>query len=260
MAVSMRAMSQSTDNADSNRMSGQALNVSNLVKDYGEFRALKGISFTVKEGEVFGLIGPNGAGKTTALRIISTILRITSGSVSIFGMDIAENPHDARKTLSYLPEDAGAYKNLTGNEYLEFIARFFSQSREDVERIVSKGVEIASLGDRMDDKVDTYSKGMTRRLLVARALMIEPRVAILDELTSGLDVINAQEIRKIVKDSARRGTTVLLSSHNMLEVEFMCDRIALIDNGNIVEMGTPAELKAKYDAANIEDVFMRVVS
>lgn len=256
----MRAMSQSTDNADSNRMSGQALNVSNLVKDYGEFRALKGISFTVKEGEVFGLIGPNGAGKTTALRIISTILRITSGSVSIFGMDIAENPHGARKTLSYLPEDAGAYKNLTGNEYLEFIARFFSQSREDVERIVSKGVEIASLGDRMDDKVDTYSKGMTRRLLVARALMIEPRVAILDELTSGLDVINAQEIRKIVKDSARRGTTVLLSSHNMLEVEFMCDRIALIDNGNIVEMGTPAELKAKYDAPNIEDVFMRVVS
>jgi ABC-2 type transport system ATP-binding protein len=253
-------MSHSGSDAERIHARGPALEVTSLVKDYGEFRALRGISFTVNEGEVFGLIGPNGAGKTTALRIISTILQITSGSVRMFGTSIAEKPHDARKILSYLPEDAGAYKNLTGNEYLAFIARFFSQNREGVERIMSKGVEIADLGDRMDDKVDTYSKGMTRRLLVARALMIEPRVAILDELTSGLDVINAQEIRKIVKDSARRGTTVLLSSHNMLEVELMCDRIALINDGSIVEIGTPAELKAKYGAQNIEEVFMRVVS
>jgi ABC-2 type transport system ATP-binding protein len=223
---------------------GPALEVVDLVKDYGEFRALKGISFAVKEGEVFGLIGPNGAGKTTALRIISTILRITSGNVRMFGVDIAEEPNEARKVISYLPEDAGAYKNLTGNEYLAFIA---------------KGFEIAGLGERMQDKVDTYSKGMTRRLLVARALMIEPSIAILDELTSGLDVINAQEIRKLVKDTARRGTTVLLSSHNMLEVELMCDRIALIDKGEIVEMGTPAELKSKHGAENIEEVFTRVV-
>jgi len=253
-------MSTSTDPSSRALAGGPALEVVNLVKDYGKFRALKGISFTVDDGEVFGLIGPNGAGKTTALRIISTILRITSGHVRMFGADIAERPHEARKILSYLPEDAGAYKNLTGNEYLVFIARFFSQSREGVRRIVAKGVEIADLGDRMDDKIDTYSKGMARRLLVARALMIEPRVAILDELTSGLDVINAQEIRKIVKDSARRRTTVLLSSHNMLEVELMCDRIALINDGEIVEIGTPAELKAKHGAQNIEEVFMKVVS
>jgi ABC-2 type transport system ATP-binding protein len=238
---------------------GPALEVVDLVKDYGEFRALKGISFAVKEGEVFGLIGPNGAGKTTALRIISTILRITSGNVRMFGVDIAEEPNEARKVISYLPEDAGAYKNLTGNEYLAFIARFFAQDREGVRRIMAKGFEIAGLGERMQDKVDTYSKGMTRRLLVARALMIEPSIAILDELTSGLDVINAQEIRKLVKDTARRGTTVLLSSHNMLEVELMCDRIALIDKGEIVEMGTPAELKSKHGAENIEEVFTRVV-
>lgn len=239
---------------------GPALEVADLVKDYGDFRALKGISFAVKEGEVFGLIGPNGAGKTTALRIISTILQITSGKVRMFGTDIAEEPNEARKIISYLPEDAGAYKNLTGNEYLAFIARFFAKDREDVRRILSKGVEIADLGDRMDDKVDTYSKGMTRRLLVARALMIEPRIAILDELTSGLDVINAQEIRKLVKETARKGTTVLLSSHNMLEVELMCDRIALINNGEIVEIGTPSELKAKHGADNIEEVFTKVVA
>lgn len=241
-------------------VAGPALEVSNLVKDYGEFRALKGISFNVKEGEVFGLIGPNGAGKTTALRIVSTILQITSGRVRMFGVDIAERPNEARKIISYLPEDAGAYKNLTGNEYLEFIARFFAKNRDEVQRILAKGVEIADLGERMSDKVDTYSKGMTRRLLVARALMVEPRVAILDELTSGLDVINAQEIRKLVKESSKRGTTVLLSSHNMLEVELMCERIALINDGKIVEMGTPSDLKRKHGANNIEEVFTRVVA
>jgi ABC-2 type transport system ATP-binding protein len=239
---------------------GLALDIKDLVKDYGKFHALKGISFDVKEKEVFGLIGPNGAGKTTALRIISTILRITSGSVSMFGIDIAKDPHEARKILSYLPEDAGAYKNLSGNEYLQFIANFFSNDPKGVRDITSKGVAIANLADRMDDKVDTYSKGMTRRLLVARALMIQPRVAILDELTSGLDVLNAQEIRRIVKRTSEAGTTVLLSSHNMLEVELMCDRIALINDGLIVELGTPNELKDRHDADNIEEVFTRVIT
>ncbi len=237
----------------------RALEVEGLIKDYGRFRALKGISFDVNEGEVFGLIGPNGAGKTTALRIISTILRITDGSIRMFGIDIVGDPHEARKILSYLPEDAGAYKNLTGNEYLEFIANFFSDDSSSVREIISKGATIANLADRMDDKVDTYSKGMTRRLLVARALMIEPRVAILDELTSGLDVVNAQEIRRIVKKTSKAGTTVLLSSHNMLEVELMCDRIALINDGAIVELGTPTELKDRHGADNIEEVFTRVI-
>lgn len=235
-----------------------AMVVKDLTKDYGSFKALKGISFTVGEGEVFGLIGPNGAGKTTTLRIIATLLRITSGSVTVFGKDLRSDPHEVRKIISYLPEDAGAYKNLTGREYLRFIARFFSSGRA-AEAMVQKGIEIASLSERIDDKVDTYSKGMTRRLLVSRALMTDPRLAILDELTSGLDVINAQEIRRLVKGIADGGTTVLLSSHNMLEVEFMCDRIALINDGRIVELGTPSELKAKHNASNIEDVFTRVV-
>jgi len=141
---------------------------------------------------------------------------------------------------------------------LKFIANFFA-SGPTADAIVKKGIAIADLSDRIDDKVDTYSKGMTRRLLVARALMTDPRVAILDELTSGLDVINAQEIRRTVKDSARRGMTVLLSSHNMLEVELMCDRLALINDGKIVELGTPAELKTKHGASNIEEVFTKVV-
>ena len=119
--------------------------------------------------------------------------------------------------------------------------------------------KIADLSDRIDDKVDTYSKGMQRRLLVGRALMTNPKLAILDEPTSGLDVINAQEIRKIIKNISREGTTVLISSHNMLEVEYLCDRIALIDNGIIIEKGKPKDLMNKYKSNNIEEVFTKVV-
>jgi len=233
-----------------------AVEVKNLVKNYGSTEAVKDISFTVDNGEIFGLIGPNGAGKTTALRIVSTLLQITSGSVNILGFDLRKKPDEIRKLISYLPEDAGAYKNLTGRAYLRFIANFFEKNTQE---IVSLGIEIANLGDRIDDKVDTYSKGMKRRLLVGRALMINPQLAILDEPTSGLDVINAQEIRKIIKTTAMGGTAVLLSSHNMLEVEYLCDRIALIAEGKIVEEGKPKFLMDKYRANNIEEVFVKVV-
>ncbi len=236
-----------------------AVEVKGLVKSYGRFQAVRGISFDVREGEVYGLIGPNGAGKTTTLRVLSTLLEITSGSVMVHGIDLRERPDEVRKVISYLPEDAGAYKHLRGREYLRFIAEFFAEG-EKADELVARGMEIANLGERIDDKVDTYSKGMARRLLVARALMIRPKLAILDELTSGLDVLNAREIRRTVKAYAAQGTTMLLSSHNMLEVEMLCDRIALINDGLIVAEGTPADLKQRYDAQNIEDVFVKVVS
>jgi ABC-2 type transport system ATP-binding protein len=235
-----------------------AIEVKNLVKKYGTIDAVKGATFSVNNGEIFGLIGPNGAGKTTVLRIISTILHITSGSIRVLDYDLSKNPDEIRKVISYLPEDAGAYKNLKGKEYLEFIARFFEDGKK-TRKMVEKGITIADLGDRINDRVDTYSKGMMRRLLVARALMIDPKLAILDEPTSGLDVINAQEIRKIIKNTAEKGTTILLSSHNMLEVELLCDRIALIAEGKIVETGKPKDLMEKHNARNIEEVFTRVV-
>ncbi|MCD6468425.1 MAG: ABC transporter ATP-binding protein [Thermoplasmata archaeon] len=235
----------------------EAIKVRELVKRYDSIEAVKKISFTVNEGEIFGLIGPNGAGKTTTLRILSTLLTITSGAVEVMGYDVGREPDEVRKIISYLPEDAGAYKNLTGKGYLQFIANFFNP-REN-KSMVEKGVAIAALGDRINDRIDTYSKGMKRRLLVGRALMTNPKVAILDEPTSGLDVSNAQEIRRIIREITKQGTTVLLSSHNMLEVEFLCDRIALINEGVIVEEGTPEELMKKHSAENIEEVFMRVV-
>jgi ABC-2 type transport system ATP-binding protein len=236
-----------------------AVDVKDLVKNFGNIKAVDGASFDVHEGEIFGLIGPNAAGKTTILRIVSTLLQITSGSVKVLGHDVIKEAEKVRQLISYLPEDAGAYKNLTGRVYLEFIARFFGDGGK-TKKIVERGMEIADLGERIDDKVGTYSKGMIRRLLVGRALMSEPKLAILDEPTSGLDVTNSQEIREIIKKSVKRGATVLLSSHNMLEVEFLCERIALINNGKIVEEGDPLRLKKKYRARNLEEVFTKVVS
>ena len=233
------------------------IEVKNLTKKYGPLEALKGITFSVEEGEVFGLIWPNGAGKTTTLRVLSTLLEVTSGTVTIYGYDLVKQADQVRKIISYLPEDAGTYKNMKGIEYLRFIAAFFHDQNKD--QILERGVRIANLGERLEDRIDTYSKGMQRRLLVARALMIQPKLAILDELTSGLDVINAQTIRRTVKETAKQGTTVLLSSHNMLEVELMCDRIALINDGLIVATGSPRDLMAQYHASNIEDVFVEVV-
>ena len=235
-----------------------ALVVKDVRKLFGEIEAVKGISFNVRGGEIFGLIGPNGAGKTTTLRMISTLLSISSGSISVYGKDVEKESEEVRKMISYLPEDAGAYKDLTGRAYLNFMAEFFAQG-EEKKAMVEKGMAIAKLGDRIDSKIDTYSKGMKRRLLIARAIMFSPKLAIMDEVTSGLDVANAFEVREIIRNVASEGTSIIISSHNMFEVELLCERVARINKGEIVLEGTPKELLEKYQCSNLEDVFMHVV-
>ena len=236
-----------------------ALTVIDVRKSYGGREAVKGISFNVREGEIFGLIGPNGAGKTTTLRMISTLLSITSGEIKVYGKDVRTEPEEVRKLISYLPEDAGAYKDLTGRAYLEFMASFFADG-EERKVMVQRGMDIAKLGERIDSKVDSYSKGMKRRLLIARAIMFRPKFAIMDEVTSGLDVSNAFEVREIIRQVAKEGTSVIISSHNMFEVELLCERVAMINHGEIVLEGTPRELKDRYGAGNLEEVFMREVT
>ncbi len=235
----------------------EAVKVENLVKKYGNFVAVNGISFRVEEGMIYGLIGPNGAGKSTTLRIIATLLKPTSGRVSVFGYDVVGEADKVRRIISYLPEEAGAYKHLTGYEYLELMAKIYAGDgyREYVER----GVELAGLGGRIYSKIGEYSKGMLRRLLLARALMTLPKLAILDEPTSGMDVVYATEIRRMIKRINGEGVTILLSSHNMLEVEYLCDEIGIISNGRLIAEGSPQELKERYGGENLEEVFTNLV-
>jgi len=231
-----------------------------VVKVFGDIHALDGLSFSVKPTEIFGLIGPNGAGKTTALRVVSTLLLPTSGAVKIFGLDVVQEAAEIRKIIAYLPEEAGAYRNLSGWEYLEFMAKFNTKDKNETREMTKEAAEITGLGERLKDKTKAYSKGMKRRLLVARALMNKPKLAILDEPTSGLDVLHAYHVREIIKRYVKeQGVTVLLSSHNMLEVEHLCDRVALLNKGRIVAEGKPQELKEKFESANLEEVFAKVV-
>ncbi|MGB9665860.1 MAG: ABC transporter ATP-binding protein [Candidatus Cryosericum sp.] len=238
----------------------QALVVTDLRKSYGKFEALHGIGFEVMPGEIFALIGPNGAGKTTALRIAATILQPTSGSVYVYGMDVQKDASRIREIISYLPEEAGAYKNLTGLGYLTFMAELFVPDRSAQCEYVQRASDITGLGERLRDKIGTYSKGMTRKLLLSRAVMTRPKLAIIDEPTSGLDVIAAIDIRESIRSAASDGMAVLLSSHNMLEIEYLSDRVAVIDKGTIHDIGTPQGLKDKYGKANLEEVFVQVVN
>lgn len=237
---------------------GDVLVVRDVHKCFGDHEAVKGISFNIRQGEIFGLIGPNGAGKTTTLRMISTLLKVGSGTIEVCGYDVSTQSEKVREVICYLPEDAGAYKDMTGRRYLDFMAGFFASGTRKQE-MVDKAIEFSNLGHRIDSKVDTYSKGMMRRLLIARAIMPSPRFAILDEVTSGLDVVNAHEIRDIIRDISASGVTILLSSHNMHEVEALCDNIAMINKGDIILSGTPAELKARFDAKDLEEVFIKAV-
>lgn len=241
--------------------SGYAIEAVNLTKDFGNVKALRGASFNVKENEIYGLIGHNGAGKTTTLRILSTLISASSGNAKIFGYDVDSQPDKVREILSYLPEEAGAYQQLNGIEFLEFMAGFYAKTKVERDTIVEQGRVISDLGDRLNERVKGYSKGMKRRLLIARALMMKPKLAILDEPTSGLDVIQSVNVRNMIKSYAdQEGVSILLSSHNMLEVEYMCHRVALISQGLVVAEGTPEELKTEYGKPNLEEVFMEVTN
>jgi len=236
------------------------LEVKDAKKFYGKKEAVKGISFDVGEGEIFALIGPNGAGKTTTLRMIATLIEINGGQITLGGVDVKKSPAKARELLTYLPDEAGAYKNMTGIKYLKFMAALCTGCAEDEKEALEYAVAVcATLGDALYDRIKTYSKGMMRKLLIARAVMTKPKLAILDEPTSGLDIINGLEVRNFIKSLAGTGMGVLLSSHNMLEIDYVSDRVGIIDEGLLYAVGTPAGLKEKYGAQNLEEVFVKCV-
>lgn len=238
-----------------------ALEVQALSKAYGKKQAVNGVSFQIAEGEVFGLMGMNGAGKTTILRMLATLLKPDSGDALIAGHSIKTHPEQVRANICYLPDEAGAYRTMTGRYYLGFIAGLYFKEYEQQQECVKLGEEICGLGDALDRKISTYSRGMTRKLVLARTVMPKPRLAILDEPTSGLDVLNSLDIRKTIRRCAQEfGTAFLLSSHHMQEVQNTADRCAIMKDGVFLAEGTPAQLLANYEAATMEEVFERAVN
>ena len=239
----------------------KVLEVKGLTKQYDKVLAADKVSFDIEEGEIFALIGSNGAGKTTTIRMISTLLIPTEGDAIVAGHSAVNEPEKVRECITYLPDEAGAYKVMTGIKYLRFMASLFTTDIDKINQYVERAKSMCGLGDRLNEKIGTYSRGMTRKLLLSRAVMTRPKLAILDEPTSGLDVLNALEIRKMIKKlAAEEKTAFLLSSHNMLEIEFVSDRVGIISKGHLMVTGTPADLKARYNALNLEEVFERVVN
>ncbi|MEM4947346.1 MAG: ABC transporter ATP-binding protein [Thermosphaera sp.] len=238
-------------------MTRKILEVQDIRKTYeGHVKAVDGISFNVYEGEIYGLIGPNGAGKTTSLRIIAGLIKPDSGRVLVEGVNIHEGRKVSEKLIGYLPEEANTYPLLTGYEHLKIYGGLYNASDEDLRF----GMEVTGLGDKLFLKTGMYSHGMKRRLLLGAVLMTRPRLAILDEPTSGLDVHASVMVRKTIKDYVKRtGASAIVSSHNMLEIEYLCDRVGLIFKGRIIEEGPPRDLIRKYSAHNLEEVFVHVV-
>lgn len=234
--------------------------VSNLRKSFGRTEVLRGISFEVMEGEVFGVVGPNGAGKTTLLRLIAGLLKPSSGEIEVLGYSMPRNADKVRRYVSYLPEDVNLYARLTGFENMRLFAMAYSNSKS-VDEIIKLGASIAGLPERdLEKKAETYSKGMSRRVAVASTLMVRPRLAILDEPTAGLDVVSARYVREIINRFAKEfKTTIILSSHNMFEVSKVCDRVALIYSGRIIAIGSVERILAEVGAEDLEEAFVKLV-
>ncbi|MCE4615488.1 MAG: ABC transporter ATP-binding protein [Aeropyrum sp.] len=234
--------------------------VEEVRKRFGSVVAVSGVSFKVAGGEIYCIVGPNGAGKTTTLRMVTGLIAPDGGRVEVLGGDPLKMSVEKRRRISYLPEDAGVYKNLSGIEYLEFVAGVYARSSVEAREMVERGIELSGLGDALGRRASSYSKGMKRRLALAAALMVEPEVVVLDEPTAGLDVSHALAVRDSIISYVRSsGASAILSSHNMLEVEYICSRVGLISRGRIVDEGSPEELKARYEGRNLEEVYVKVV-
>jgi ABC-2 type transport system ATP-binding protein len=221
-----------------------SISVRNLVKKFGSFAAVDGISFEVKEGEIFGLLGPNGAGKTTTISILSTILNLTSGHASIYGKDVVKSKDDARKLIGIVFQDPSLDDELTGRENLDFHARLYGIKGKEKWKSIDKVLRLVELEDKAGKQVKTYSGGMKRRLEIARGFVHNPKVLFLDEPTIGLDPQTRRKIWEyIVRLNKKEKLTILLTTHYMEEADAICDRIAIIDHGKIIKLDTADRLK-----------------
>lgn len=221
---------------------GVTIEIEHLVKHYGEVRAVDGVSLTAREGEILGLLGHNGAGKTTMIRMLTGRARPTSGTARVCGCDVVHERERMKPLINLVFEEQNLYERLSGRENLRLFAELYGLPRSRVEELL----EAVRLREAATRKVKTYSSGMKQRLLVARALLNRPKVLFLDEPTRGLDPTSAREVRDMVREQARKGTTVFLTTHYMEEADELCDRVAFLSSGRIVALDSPRELKLRY--------------
>ena len=220
--------------------------VNGLERAFGQNRAVDGMTFHVKQGEVFGLLGPNGAGKTTTVRLLNGILPPSGGTARVFGLDPLMDGQHIREQTGVLTESPSLYERLSARENLEFFGTLAGIPAEKLSQRVLDILKFFGLQDRVNDKVETYSKGMKQRLALARALIHEPPLLFLDEPTSGLDPEAAQQVNELIASlSQRSGQTILLATHNLLEAQRLCDRVAVMNKGRILAMGSLKELTRK---------------
>lgn len=240
------------------------ISVKNLVKNYGNFEAVKGISFEVKEGEIFGLLGPNGAGKSTTLEIIETLRQKTSGEVIVDGLDLDKEPGEIKKIIGVQLQSSGYYPGLN---LIQLIQLFCGLYNRDVEPMTL--LEMVNLKDKAKAKFKDLSGGQKQRFSVATTLINQPRIIFLDEPTTGLDPQARRSLWELVRNIRTRGATVIITTHYMDEAEYLCDRVAIIDSGKIVDLDTPDRMIDKLvdtgferprevKKANLEDVFIHL--
>ena len=240
------------------------ISVDNLVKNYGNFEAVKGISFEVYEGEIFGLLGPNGAGKSTTLEIIETLREKTSGKIFVNGFDLDKNPNEIKKIIGVQLQTSGFYPGLNLVELMELFAGLYNRKVNAMELL-----EMVNLRDKAKSKVKELSGGQKQRFSIATTLINDPKIVFLDEPTTGLDPQARRNLWDLVKQIRSRGTTVIITTHYMDEAEYLCDRVAIIDSGKIVAMASPDKMiddlvatgferPKEMKHANLEDVFIHL--
>jgi sodium transport system ATP-binding protein len=222
--------------------------------------ALGGIDFDVSPGEVFGLLGPNGAGKTTALRILSTVLRPTSGSVTVNGFDVATQPEEVRRRIGFMSANTAVYDRMTAREMLEYFGRLHGLSRERLAQRITQLFNRLQMNEFCDLLGAKMSTGMKQKVSVARAIVHDPPVLIFDEATAGLDVLAARALLKTVAELREHDKCIVFSTHIMREAEKLCDRVAILHRGHILAEGTLEELRDRHHQRDLEELFFQLIS
>jgi ABC-2 type transport system ATP-binding protein len=229
-----------------------AIDVRNIVKKYGDFTAVNGISFNVKEGEIFGLLGPNGAGKSTLIRMMTTLIPITSGAAYIAGHDVSKDPDAARRLIGVIPQALTSDLDLTVEENLNIYAKLYDVPAKERKRSIDELLGLVDLTKWRDAATKTLSGGMRRRLEIARGLVHHPKIFFLDEPTTGLDPVSRVAVWEMLGNiKNQRQLTILITTHYMDEADRLCDRIAIVDHGNLVALDTPMALKASVPGSNV---------